>query len=352
VQAQSDKKASQKKAASEKKTDAKKRPASRPVPAGTVESVPVDRNFRTLILPDEAPGLPLPTPPKPAPPPDTGGGTPPAAPGGGTAATPGGGTPPATPGGGTPPATPGGGTTAGGGTPPDPLAYVNDCRDKSVPIPPPWGDPGWKKVKTLKPEELWVLGENGQTAEVWRFETKDGLCIALPRYRGTTLIAMGIICQSRTGYACFWDLGAVTTDGKSNPGQKANPKGVKVEDMPNGANLKEVCTDCHRGSNVFIGHAGIPTIGGQEDDPYKPLSGGRKEFANPKAPDDFAPNCQSCHILPELTKAYCQKVLKPALSQPSEGGKAAMPPPGEKASDYKDDIEQLRKKCKDLGVTL
>lgn len=351
VPAQNDNKASQKKAASEKKTvakkDAKKQSASKRTAQRTWEGVPVDPHGN-MILRDEQPGLK--PPPPPAPPP---GGT---TTGTGTTEGTGTGT-----GGGT---TTGkaGGTKAGegGGGKPNATAYVDDCRDKLVPIPPPWGDPGWEKQKTLKPEELWILNGKDLSAEVWTYRPKKGepgeggLCVALPRYQNGTLIAMGIICQGKEGYACFWDVGAATVDKPGgDPGQKANPKGLKVDDLPNGGNLVENCTECHRGSNVFIGHAGIDTIGGESDKPYKPLSGGRKDqvWSNPKGSSKLAPKCQTCHLLPQLTRNYCAAVLKPALTNPSEEGKkTAMPPPDEDASEYKDDIEQLRKACKDLGV--
>ncbi|HTS90928.1 MAG TPA: hypothetical protein VMG55_02930 [Stellaceae bacterium] len=316
------------------KTDAKKRPPKKSTKVRTWEGVHVDIHGN-MMMGDEEPGLPPPPAPKK---------------GGGTTTGEG----------------EGGGKTGGtaaesGGGKPKATTYVDDCRDKAVPIPPPWGDPGWEKQETLKPEQLWILNSEDLSAEVWTYRPKKGepgeggLCVALPRYQNGTLIAMGIICQGKEGYVCFWDLGAGTVDQPGgDPSQKANPKGVKVDDMPNGSNLLENCTDCHRGSNGFIGHAGIDTIGGESTKPYKPLSSGRKDqvWENPKAPATLAPKCQTCHILPKLTREYCEAVLKSALGSPTEEGKkVAMPPPDEDAAEYKGDIEQLRKACADLGVT-
>src|SRR5262249_51578990 len=108
---------------------------------------------------------------------------------------------------------------------------------------------------------------------------------------------------------------------------------------------KDKCVDCHRGSNSFIAHAQIPSIHGESSTPYRPIAGGDR-WKNEAADKSFAPKCQTCHILPKLTKDYCDAVLLPSLDnkKSESGGHALMPPDSD---DYDDDIKQIREACKD-----
>ncbi|HET8935277.1 MAG TPA: hypothetical protein VFN67_17635 [Polyangiales bacterium] len=136
--------------------------------------------------------------------------------------------------------------------------YHRTCAENGVPIPPTWNprnppaDPTktWQSNGRLTPDFL----SNGTTATVWYYEstTPRGLCIALPRaFADGTIDLLGVICQGNdTSKACFWD----------NARDFAPDEEVEIAslDFNSGPDLnapgKDVCTNCHRGENVFIVH--------------------------------------------------------------------------------------------------
>jgi hypothetical protein len=155
-------------------------------------------------------------------------------------------------------------------------AYINQCAQAGVPIPPDWGTNQWVNRGSLTID---FLGSTPD-AEVYTYESDapEGLCIALPRSAGNTIGLLGIICLGRaSSNACFWD-------NQENDQQVPIPKGtiVPLADFAGGAELFEgsggVCTDCHAGENPFVIHPdtnlGLPNLDGldlRSDEWYKPL---------------------------------------------------------------------------------
>jgi len=105
-------------------------------------------------------------------------------------------------------------------------AYINECAAAGVPIPPPIGqlDPagvsGWKSQGFIPSAAQFIVGT---PAEVRTFESPQGMCIALPRYMGTSLDTVeldGVICLSKTtSRVCFWDnqMGAAASRSRPAP---------------------------------------------------------------------------------------------------------------------------------------
>ena len=242
-----------------------------------------------------------------------------------------------------------------------PTAYMTECEKKGVPLPPPWEDPGWKKAGELPKDKIFAA-PSLPTAEVWVFKTPLGICYALPRKDAKGEIqALGIICQGEeSGAACFWDN--IRADGTKITG--AATAGMKVNDMQGGDVLKENCTGCHRGENVFIIHPGTPlqqtadSTGANKDPgdpngkptqplkkPYKPI--GQPGWGN--EPSDLtleADGCAFCHELPKLTPEYC-RILKQSVGK-------TMPPPDGKKTDpsFDKDIKKLKDACNKLDPKL
>ena len=129
-------------------------------------------------------------------------------------------------------------------------AYLTECGDAGVPIPPDWGTSGWTNEGPLSPNFL------GGDATVYTYESTSprGGCIALPRTYGdpNTIALLGIICLGQdTSKACFWDNEDI-------------PVGVVVpiSDFVGGADLNPpnwnggICSDCHSGENPWVVHPG------------------------------------------------------------------------------------------------
>jgi hypothetical protein len=129
--------------------------------------------------------------------------------------------------------------------------YMARCRALGVPIPPDWAATGtaWELQGTLGTN---ILGP-GSYAGVYTYNDPavDGACIALPRRNaeGDDTVA-GIICQSaNTGHACFWDNRL-----RNNPGVVMGWEGLtlEIDQLVDGSNLRENCTACHVGNNVYL----------------------------------------------------------------------------------------------------
>lgn len=172
-------------------------------------------------------------------------------------------------------------------------AYVKECQEAGVPIPPPWGDPCWENKGEVKP----TLIVQGSKAELWTCETDEGTCAALPRYNADGSIAlMGVICVGNEGCGtCFWD--------NVDPDDQSKLPVTPGHDIVGGANgntLEEKCTNCHRGENPWIKIPGQPTEDLEPDCEPDPIGG--PGFENPPT---TGPGCGSCHDTPALTKEWC-----------------------------------------------
>lgn len=274
--------------------------------------------------------------------------------------------------------------------------YMRACNNNFVPLPPVWnpqlGPSLWQRQGVV-PNPFAAPGLT--QVEVWTYESTSpqGICFALPRMSaggniGTDIGALGIICQSQTtGKACFWDnverpTGAAdsgeTDEFVRRPAGQSKIRGAATVDldpvnMSDGYNLNENCTDCHRGSNVFLIQAGTGLAASSRTPAvrYQPLSGSppsvypassrfaRFSWENPvstvhplvesASSDD---QCTLCHDsdneFPQVTRAYCSTVLKNSIG--------ANMPPGSGSADWADDhLEEVRvlsQKCCDLGISL
>jgi hypothetical protein len=160
--------------------------------------------------------------------------------------------------------------------------YIAACRAQRVPIPPNWAESGtpWVFQGQLTqnllageplldpPPEVAALLQPGQVnfAGVWTFfdPTVKGACIALPRGTGDFGSLAGIICQSaETGHACFWDS-VLRDDDTPTVEEPIGWKGktLVISELKDGSNLQGgtgICTECHRGNNVFLISPDDPT---------------------------------------------------------------------------------------------
>lgn len=230
-------------------------------------------------------------------------------------------------------------TLAAGDTP-----YMLTCRQKGVPIPPPWGDAGWKYVKQLPADRIFALDPTFPT-HLYTYQDDKGTCAALPRLDPVTggIFALGMICQSKAGNACFWD----NADPADQTVKFSEPKQIRPEFMADGSNLWENCTECHRGANIFVVHAGTALESIPDRDPTGPaVPIGQPDWINPAGDAKFAENCQTCHVLPKFSFGYCSNVMMPSIRGTS--GKPTMPPAGEDRNEYLKDIEQIEATCKKI----
>lgn len=141
--------------------------------------------------------------------------------------------------------------------------YIAQCRAQDVPIPPDWAETGtaWELQGNLRTGSN--LLEPGQDAFVWTYTDPSvrGACIALPRGSGASGSLAGIICQSATtGAACFWDNMPKNDQRRGILGWKNQT--LRISDLADGSNLTGVtgiCTNCHRGNNVFLISPDDPT---------------------------------------------------------------------------------------------
>jgi hypothetical protein len=131
--------------------------------------------------------------------------------------------------------------------------YIQRCEKAGVPIPPDFyagsskwayqGDLTTRMIAADKPAQVWT----------WASPTIRGACIALPRGMGDPNDLVGVICQSAfTGAACFWDnLDRNTISSASRLGW-SNGSRLRMNELQDATMLKQNCTDCHQGNNVFL----------------------------------------------------------------------------------------------------
>jgi hypothetical protein len=137
--------------------------------------------------------------------------------------------------------------------------YMLRCRSADVPIPPDFATGGtdWKNQGAL----VTNLVSPGEYAGVYTFHDpqKRGACVALPRGSGAPGSLMGIICQSATtGAACFWDNKLRSAGPGATAIGWANMT-VRIRDLQDGDSLRENCTGCHTGNNVYLVMPDDPT---------------------------------------------------------------------------------------------
>lgn len=200
-------------------------------------------------------------------------------------------------------------------------AYIDECRRAGVPIPPTWGTSAWTHEGDLATN---FVG-SGNPAAVYSFESTqpDGICVALPRISGSNISLLGIICLGReTSNVCFWDR-ANTPVGAEVP----------ITDFLGGADLGDVCSDCHAGRNPYVVHPGDAMDLGarlRSNAWYTPLvKPVWPQNPGPSILPDIVPvgandkRCTACHKpdfagrFPEfgLLPGYCSTVLTKAVAQ-------------------------------------
>jgi hypothetical protein len=231
-------------------------------------------------------------------------------------------------------------------------SYMADCREHEVPVPPDWSlqTTRWKLQGNLK-DGTNLLDETqsqGQDAFVWTWSDPAirGACIALPRSGvSTRALLAGIICQSAyTGYACFWDSRLRNEADPMAESDKIDwtSQTLVISKLKDATNLTEtgsgVCTDCHRGNNVFLISPDDPTWAKVLRGPlvtapgstfttqvlassdnrgghprFVPLAGNRAGWTNEFAP--LGGDCNVCHENPDLP--FSKRPVMPPACPPS-----------------------------------
>jgi hypothetical protein len=263
----------------------------------------------------------------------------------------------------------------------DKSPYMEECEKKGVPLPPKWGDPLWRKVKKTLPIDMtFDFGKEEKNpydeTQVWVYGTDTGTCMALPRLTKGKILALGIICQSDSGNACFWDNIPIGKDPDKDRIEGDATKGMDPAKIQDGSNLKEICTNCHRGRSVFIVHPGTaldpktwaatgfdepPAKSGAPKKPetpepppvvkkptwYNPVSG-QPSWENPRG-EELKQCTASCHEMPGLSEGYCRLLSR-------EVGKS-MPPDdkdehlklGVWKPEFEEDVKILTERCAKFG---
>ncbi len=231
--------------------------------------------------------------------------------------------------------------------------YMRDCRAAGVPLPPVWGDSGWGGGPVgFLPKEKSFDSAGKPITEVWIHSSDLGICYALPRKdAGGTIKLLGIICQgTASSKACFWD----NEDASKPPGSRiegAATDGMDPADIRDGYTLMvakgEICTECHRGENVFNIYPGTALDQrntGVAHAPYSPVA--QSGWTNPES-DYTLPSkkerCASCHELPKLSEGYCgllKGVIETGIMPDLQGGTTT--------PDYLPDVEFLADRCNEL----
>jgi hypothetical protein len=232
-------------------------------------------------------------------------------------------------------------------------AYIDECRNAGVPIPPDWGDSRWVWNGALTNPFI----STSLNAQVYYYKPNTspaGICYALPRMDGNGVVKLlGIICQgNETSRACFWDNSAngvqfdVPTINTFTPLSRF-AGGAALNGATGGT-----CTNCHAGENVFNIHPGTPLDLAAKGITVKPNS-----FVQPIVhaswPQNTSPNtvdgaCGTCHNqsvvgrFPRLStevSGHCD-IMATAWSRGS------MPPPGTPDSpDFREHFLAMQQAC-------
>jgi hypothetical protein len=223
--------------------------------------------------------------------------------------------------------------------------YIDICKANDVPIPPNWPDERWVSRGHLA--FTFADFPDAKTTEVFTYEEPNGkgVCYALVRKnRNKWYEAVGFICQSqKTGKACFWD--------NVIPGERMDNRirGLEVKldirKIGNATNMRERCTDCHRGESVFLVHPGTPLDAVKQRVPevrYTPL--GQEDWENPPPMEELGKGaCTQCHELAAPTKRLCGLFRQAAeKTMPSPARPAGWDNP---LPEYKEAIEKIKARC-------
>lgn len=241
-------------------------------------------------------------------------------------------------------------------------AYINECANNRVPIPPPInqmdvnGLTGWKIEGEIPTASQFIVNT---PAEVRVFTNADGMCIALPRYTGagkTRVLLDGVICQSKiTSKVCFWDnqMGGAGFEFNATDRIPIGVPNIAIDPLgryqAGGNELLGgdggVCTGCHAGENAYIVHPEVtltavttgtsnvvwetmasryPMFAPQRYDPIVPAAWPQNQLSH--SPTYVPADCKGCHQqgasggrLPHLSTElrdgpnYCGSVLTPAV---------------------------------------
>jgi hypothetical protein len=232
--------------------------------------------------------------------------------------------------------------------------YIDQCVANEVPIPPDWKSPSWVFQGDLPQSLGFVNISDGIKVFTYEDPAVPGLCVALPRVNrvagGDEIFAMGIICQSATtGKACFWDnLDAM---GRKIRGP-IDSTPMRIADLQNGDVLRENCTECHRGENVFVVHPGTSLdFGARAATPRWPAPVSRQAtWENPPAfRNRGTSTCSGCHAIANVTRngeTFCRVIMAPAAARTMPPGTAPvgwqMPSP---TSPHVADVNAIRSAC-------
>jgi hypothetical protein len=154
-------------------------------------------------------------------------------------------------------------------------AYIDECRNAGVPIPPsinqmdPTGLAGWRSEGFIDQALQFIVGTPAELRS-FRSLMPEGMCYALPRYTDATRTQVsldGVICLGKqSSKMCVWDnkvrdpaTGIVSTFSfgatdiipigvPSVVGGRYQGGGAEIEQSP------DICTDCHAGENPYIVH--------------------------------------------------------------------------------------------------
>lgn len=257
-------------------------------------------------------------------------------------------------------------------------AYLTQCSDDGVPIPPriglldPAGLNGWKSQGFIPINDQFIGQNNGPSpAEVRTYQSSSpaGMCFALPRYTNnakTTVGLDGVICLGQqSSKVCFWDnqmngqgfpfatgtqIPIGVPDLTINPAGQYQAGGFELNNGSGG-----VCTDCHAGQNPYIIHPNVNlgsgvfmgslnppphslTFGVSRYDPFVPASWPQNQLS--MSPPYVPAVCSGCHVAggsagafphlsTEIQSGYCNTVLAQAITKTmppgNPGGEASNP---------------------------